>query len=298
MHHALRQYASDGEPAMGLTADAVLAAGRRSRRTRRLAGWAGAGLAVALVGAGVVVAANGGSTGTDFAAATPCPFPPGSRPPGVIAADQPLSPQLVEWATTSVTCYLSAEVPRLLPAATYARRPGVSAGPLTGFSPGGEPPWGNRVDSMTVIRDARGAGDLSVFIGVVDQSAAAREKARCQREEAAQCTVQSGPNGETVLLSTERDPLPPATREIGSSRSSAATPRSMCRSRTPINPRGRTVTPRPWRDRNPRFPRTRPSGWRCHLSCTSSRKARRRRTSAGGGTRGPTRGRVGWSGFG
>lgn len=85
----------------------------------------------------------------------------------------------------------------------------MSAGPLTGFSPGGEPPWGNRVDSMTVIRDARGAGDLSVFIGVVDQSAAAREKARCQREEAAQCTVQSGPNGETVLLSTERDPLPP-----------------------------------------------------------------------------------------
>lgn len=208
MHHALKAYVSDGEPAMGLTADAVLAAGRRSRRTRRLAGFAGAGLAAALLGAGVVVVSGGSSPGAGFEAAAPCPFPPGSRPPGVIAANRPFPPELVEWAATSLTCYLNDEVPRLLPAATYAQMPGAQAGPLTGFSLGGEPPWGNRVDSMTLIRDAEGTGDLTVTVGVVDRSVAAREKASCQREKAAKCTVQNGPNGETVLLGTERDPLP------------------------------------------------------------------------------------------
>lgn len=208
MHHALKAYVSNGEPVMELTAGRVLAAGRRSRRTRRLAGFAAAGLAAALVGAGVVTVSGGSSTGADFAAAAPCPFPPGPRPPGVIAADKPLPPAVLEWATTSLTCHLNDEVPRLLPAATYAQMPGVQAGPLTGFSLGGEPPWGNRVDSMTLIRDAEGTGDLTVMVGVVDRSAAAREKAGCQRDKAAKCTVQKGPNGETVLLGTERDPLP------------------------------------------------------------------------------------------
>jgi hypothetical protein len=204
MHHALKQYVSDGEPAMGLTADAVLTAGRRSRRTRRLAGFAWAGLAAALVGAGVVVVSGGSSTGANFAAAVPCPVPPGSRPPGVIAAGQPLPAELVRWAATSLTCYLNDEVPRLLPAATYARMPGAQAGPLTGFTLGGD-----RVDSMTLIRDADGTGDLTVTVAVVDRSQAAQEKDSCLSERAAKCTVRSGPNGETVLLATERDPLPP-----------------------------------------------------------------------------------------
>ncbi|MCU7722504.1 hypothetical protein ODJ79_02135 [Actinoplanes sp. KI2] len=209
MRQALTEYVSDGEPAMGLTAAAVLTAGRRSRRTRRLAGVAGAGLAAALVGAGVVVVAGGGFPGSDFAAAAPCPSPPGSRPAGSVAADKPLSPELARWAATSLTCYLRQEVPRLLPAAKFAQVPGAKAGPLTGFSLGGEPPWGNRVDALALIRDAAGTGDLTVTVGVVDQSDAAREKESCRTEKAAKCTVQRGPNGETVLLGTERDPLPP-----------------------------------------------------------------------------------------
>jgi hypothetical protein len=203
MRHALKEYVRDGEPAMALTADAVLAAGRRSRRTRRLAGFAGAGLAAALAGAGLVVVSAGGFPGAKFAAASPCPAPPGSRPPGVIAAGRPLSPQVVQWAATSLTCYLKDEVPRLLPTARYARMPGAPAGPLTGYTIGG-----NRVDSMTLIRDAEGTGDLTVTVGLVDQSAAAQEKAGCLRETAAKCTVERGPSGVTVLLSTERDPLP------------------------------------------------------------------------------------------
>jgi hypothetical protein len=214
MHHALKEYATDGEPVMRLTADAVLTAGRKSRRTRQLAGFAGAGMAAALVGAGVVVVANGGFStgdragGIDFAAASPCPRPAGSRPPAVIAADRPLSPEVLQWATTSVTCYLNQEVPRLLPSATYAQMPGAQGGPLTGFSLGGEPPYGNRVDSMTLISDAEGTGDLTVTVSVVDPSEATRQKAGCRSETAAKCTVQRGPDGETVLVSTERDPLP------------------------------------------------------------------------------------------
>ncbi|MFC7533567.1 hypothetical protein [Actinoplanes sp. GCM10030250] len=205
---ALQAYASAGEPVMGLTAEGILAAGRRSRRARRLAGFAGAGLAAALVGAGVVVVAGGGSPGTEFAAAGPCPVRPGARPPGVIAADQPLSPELVEWAATSLTCHLSEELPRMLPAARYARVPGGEAGPLIGFSHGGEPPWGNRVDALALIRDAEGTGDLMVSVGVVERAEAARAEESCREEKIAKCTVQEGPNGETVLLGTEADNTP------------------------------------------------------------------------------------------
>src|SRR4051812_26195026 len=113
VQQALKKYVSDGEPAMGLTADAVLAAGRRSRRSRRVAGFAGAGLAIALAGAGVVVVSGGGSSGPAFEAATPCPIGPGPRPAGAVAADRPFSPAQARWAATSLTCYLNEEVPRL-----------------------------------------------------------------------------------------------------------------------------------------------------------------------------------------
>ncbi|MDI6101647.1 hypothetical protein QLQ12_23785 [Actinoplanes sp. NEAU-A12] len=208
MQYALQSYVSDAEPAMGLTADGVLTAGRRSRRTRRLAGFAGAALAATLVGIGVVVVSSGTSTGADFAAAAPCPFPPGPRPPGVIAADQPLPPEVREWASTSVTCHLNDELPRLLPDARYARVPGAPAGPLLGFSHGGEPPFGNRIDAMALIHDAEGTGDLTVMVGVVDPSMAGQAVDECRRSTMGKCSVQSGPNGESVLLSTAADGMP------------------------------------------------------------------------------------------
>jgi hypothetical protein len=61
---------------------------------------------------------------------------------------------------------------------------------------------------MALIRDAEGTGDLTVTVGVVDRSEAARARSGCQHDEAAKCTVQKGPNGETVLLGTERDGTP------------------------------------------------------------------------------------------
>jgi hypothetical protein len=208
VQRVLNAYVRDGEPAMGLTADQVVVAGRRTRRTRRLAVVAGAGLATAVGAAGVVLAFGGSSTGADFAAADPCPVRPGPRPAGAFAADRPLSPELVEWAATSVTCYLTEEVPRLLPTARYGQVPGVPAGPLQGFTHGGEPPWGNRVDALALIRDAEGTGDLTVTVGVVDRSAAAQAKKDCQGDKTAKCTVQKGPNGETVLVGTEADGTP------------------------------------------------------------------------------------------
>lgn len=207
---ALQAYVSDGEPAMGLTAEGVLTAGRRSRRNRRLAGFAGAGLAAALVGTGVVVAyGGGGSTGAQFAAADPCPIRPGARPAGAYSTSKALTPELVEWAATSLTCHLTEEVPRLLPNATFAQVPGVPAGPLAGFGHDGEqPPWGNRVDALALIRDAEGTGDLMVTVGVSDPSAAAGEENSCRHDQAAKCTVETGPNGEIVLLGTELDSVP------------------------------------------------------------------------------------------
>lgn len=210
VRHALKAYVSDGEPVLGLTAEAVLTAGRRSRRTRRLAGFAGAGLSAALAGTVVLVVSGGSSTGADFAAAGRCPSPPGPRPSGVVEADRPLPPELAEWAAASLTCHLAEEVPQMLPAARYAQVPGAPAGPLLGFSRGGAPPWGTRVDALALIRDPEGTGDLTVTVGVVDRSAGARAEDGCRRETAAQCTVQQGPNGETVLVSTEADGTPAA----------------------------------------------------------------------------------------
>ncbi|MEU4238293.1 hypothetical protein [Actinoplanes sp. NPDC026619] len=206
---ALTAYATDGEPPMGLTADGVLTAGRRSRRARRLAAFAGAGVAAALVGVAAVVVYGGGAGGEDFVAADPCPVRPGARPAGEISADQALSPNLVAWATTSLTCRLNDEVPRLLPHARYAPAPGVQAGPLIGFTIGGEPPWGNRVDSISLIRDDQGTGDLTVTVGVVKRSAGAEAKAGCLQETVSQCSVEKGPHGEIVLFDTElADPSP------------------------------------------------------------------------------------------
>ncbi|XVU29878.1 hypothetical protein ACQPZJ_23160 [Actinoplanes sp. CA-054009] len=206
VREALRAaYADDAEPVMGLSAEGVLRAGRRSRRNRRRAGFAGAGLAAVLAGAGVVVATGAGSGGAEFAAAEPCLVPPGERPSGVIAAGRTLPPDVVEWAATSLTCALGDEVPRLLPDARYARVPGAPAEPLTGFSLGGD-----RVDALALIRDAEGTGDLTVNVAVVAESAAAQAEDQCRKETASKCTVRSGPGGETVLLGTEADGLPAA----------------------------------------------------------------------------------------
>ncbi|MFF5078159.1 hypothetical protein ACFY36_13995 [Actinoplanes sp. NPDC000266] len=204
VREALRAaYADDAEPVMGLSAQTVLAAGRRSRRNRRLAGFAGAGLAAVLAGAGVVAVSGAGSGGAQFAAAEPCLIAPGSRPSGVVAAGQALPPDVVEWAAVSLTCHLGEEVPRLLPNARYAQVPGAPAGPLTGFSLGGD-----RVDAVALVRDAEGTGDLTVNVAVVDQEAASEGEDQCRREKAAKCTVRPGPRGETVLLSTEAGGLP------------------------------------------------------------------------------------------
>ncbi|MFC6016251.1 hypothetical protein ACFP2T_08580 [Plantactinospora solaniradicis] len=215
----LQAYTTDAEPPMSLTSDAVLAAGRRSRRIRRLAGVTGAGLAVVLVGAGVMVAPRmiGPST-TTVAAAPQCPSPPGPRPPGVIAADQPLSDELADWAAASLTCYLSYAMPRMLPDAEYLAAPGALAGPLVGFSlpdrapirpPGGDQPWGgDRVDARAVIQDPEGTSDFYLTVGVASPAAGAVAAARCETTTHSACTVRPGPEGTTVITGTELEPLP------------------------------------------------------------------------------------------
>jgi hypothetical protein len=204
MREALRAYTSVDEPPLGLTSDAVLAAGRRSRRNRRLAGAAVAFLA-AMLGAGGLVVANGYAKGPHYAALAACPYSPDPRPTDRFAADQALSPALVEWAKTRLTCHLAEALPRLLPEARYAQVPGAPAGPLVGYSFGGDPPFGNRVGAVALIRDPIGTGDLLVTVAVTDRSAAAKATEECQTTTSYPCTVQSGPNGETILISTENE---------------------------------------------------------------------------------------------
>jgi hypothetical protein len=124
----------------------------------------------------------------------------------VIAADQPLPPEVLEWAATSLTCHLNDEVPRLLPAARFAQVPDALAGPLLASVHGGT--MRNRVDAMALVHDAEGTGELTVTVGVVDPSAADQAADECRRVTAATCGVRRGPNGETVLLGTEADSTP------------------------------------------------------------------------------------------
>jgi hypothetical protein len=201
---ALRVYVSVDEPPLGLTSEGMLAAGRRSRRNRRLAGAAVAVLAVALLG-GAVVVSVGASASPQYAAVAECPYPAGPRPPEPVAADQPLAPGVLEWAKTRLTCHLVEALPRLLPQAQYAQVPGAPAGPLVGYSHGGEPPFGNRVDAVALIRDAKGTGDLLVTVAVTDSSAAVDATDECRTATSFTCIVQKGPNGEAVLISTENE---------------------------------------------------------------------------------------------
>jgi len=98
----------------------------------------------------------------------------------VIAADQPLPPEVLEWAATSLTCHLNDEVPRLLPDARFAQVPGALAGPLLASVHGGT--MRNRVDAMALVHDADGTGDLTVTVGVVDPSAADQAADECRRD--------------------------------------------------------------------------------------------------------------------
>jgi hypothetical protein len=139
VREALRAYVSVDEPPLGLTSDGVLAAGRRSRRNRRLAGVAVAGLATALLAAGAVVVLDGARTGPHYEAVAACPYPPGPRPPGQVIADQPLPPMVLEWAKTRLTCHLAQALPSLLPQAQYAQVPGAPAGPLSATATAANP---------------------------------------------------------------------------------------------------------------------------------------------------------------
>ncbi|MBE1491440.1 hypothetical protein [Plantactinospora soyae] len=214
----LRAYTTDAEPPMRLTSGAVLAAGRRSRRNRRLAGVGGAALTAVLVGAGAMVAPQLVGPSTTVAAAPPCAAPPGSRPPGVIAADQPMSDELADWASASLTCYLSYAMPRMLPGAEYLKAPDALAGPLIGFSmphpASGRPVRGklligsDRVDARAVIQDAQGTSDFSVMVEMARPEAEAMAAARCEAVTHFACTLHPGPAGTTVTVSSGLEPLP------------------------------------------------------------------------------------------
>jgi len=208
VREALRSYVADGAPPLGLTREGVLRAGRRSRRNRRLAAAGGVAFALALVTAagvafGPVALDRYRRTGPadGFAAARPCDTWPGTRPatPAPLRPDQPLPADLAAWATATVTCQLADALPRMVPGARFARVPGESHGPLQAFIRGG--PLASRVDALALVGDDKGVGDLTVQIGVSLPDEAAEEARNCDSRH--NCTVRTGPNGETVLISPQ-----------------------------------------------------------------------------------------------
>jgi hypothetical protein len=58
---------------------------------------------------------------------------------------------------------------------------------------------------MALIRDAERTGDLLVTVGVTHRTAAVDATEDCRTATSFTCTVQSGPNGETILISTENE---------------------------------------------------------------------------------------------
>jgi hypothetical protein len=204
VRNALRCYVSAEEPPARLGSTEILAAARRSQRARTTAALASAGLAGALLVAGVAAvpglrssSPDAAQPGDGFTSARPCATAPGPAPAGPAADKQPLSKEQAAWARAKLTCYLAATMPRLLPDARYAKVPGAPGEPLTAVSRW-DPQSVNRVDVVALVRDARGTGDLTVSVEATTTSAASKAAEDCRQWSF--CTVRTGPNGETVVL--------------------------------------------------------------------------------------------------
>jgi hypothetical protein len=206
VRNALRCYVSAEEPPARLGSTEILAAARRSQRARTTAALASAGLAGALLVAGVAAvpglrssSPDAAQPGDGFTSARPCATAPGPAPAGPAADKQPLSKEQAAWARAKLTCYLAATMPRLLPDARYAKVPFPWTGePLTAVSRSEFPQSVNRVDAFALVRDARGTGDLTVIIEATTTPPASQAAEQCRQWSF--CTVRTGPNGETVVL--------------------------------------------------------------------------------------------------
>lgn len=203
LHEALQAFVRDDEPPMGLTSAGILQAGRRSRRNHRAAALAGAAAAAAVLTlAGMAALPSllpASRPASTFGALAPCPAVPGSRPAGQIDPARPFTPAMAAWATASVTCALADEVPGLLPDARFLRVPGAKAGPLVGYTFNGEqPPFGNRVDAVALVRDRHGTGDLTISVGVGGARDRQAAIAACQHDP--RCEVRTISPGVTALV--------------------------------------------------------------------------------------------------
>ncbi|WP_238005379.1 hypothetical protein KZZ52_17730 [Dactylosporangium sp. AC04546] len=206
LHAALDSYTDDPPTALPDSA-VMLAVARRARRNRTVL-TAGIGVFAALTAVATGIAVTPGRPGTPAAKPSPIVITScaGQRPDTPVQPDQPIPDDLATWGKNTVTCYLKAALPSLVPGATFEQVQGAPAGPLIGFIlPLGQTgpsrdgrPLNDRVDAVSIIRDSQGAGDLWLTIGVTSPGEKDREIERCRA--GSTCTVQSGPNGATALI--------------------------------------------------------------------------------------------------
>jgi hypothetical protein len=221
VREALLAYAAD-EPPMTLTSEGVLAAGRRSRRLRRVLAVAGsvaglaslAGLFLFVPGPVLPAPPAGPSwSGLDTEALCTAADRPATPVTGLPTSvrnesgyNRPVPTEPTDHAAARLSCYLMREIPRLLPGAIFQSIPGAPPGlqPLQVHDdrPGG---LAKPVDrslpyyvSSAIVEDGNGVGTVGFGISPAGGSAA-DAAADCG---GTTCAVRTGPHGEVITVST------------------------------------------------------------------------------------------------
>jgi hypothetical protein len=202
---ALHRYVTDGEPPLAATSDALVHAGRRSVRLRRLVGGGTAALAALGLAAGLAAGAAVLPGLVDDRGSQGAGSPQRSGAALVVppqCADEPAQldePQRLDDAARRlrVTCYLTRELSRLLPRTTFAQVGDGEAprdvAPLHAYPRTSNPGLG--ADGLA--RDAVGAG--MVLVVIVPRSADDGPPTEDACSSSA-CQLRAGPHDETVAV--------------------------------------------------------------------------------------------------
>jgi hypothetical protein len=214
---ALTAYTEDPPPP-AFSFDGILATGRRRRRTRRLAG--GGVLLVLALGVALTLPSflpapipYASPTVLDTsgwcATASAAPTGPTVAPTSVVNEKNgyririPVEPAV--HAAARMSCYLGETVPPLLPGAALSRDPSDPVGiaplqayPARVFDPARpaetSPPT---ITASAVVTDKRGTGTIG--FGAIPSTETTADAAR-NCGPGPQCTVRTGPHGETVIV--------------------------------------------------------------------------------------------------
>ncbi|MET7423563.1 hypothetical protein [Dactylosporangium sp. NPDC005555] len=189
---ALHDYATGGEPALGLTSAGMLTAGRRAGRRRRT--FQALGVAAVLTVAAVAAAqlTTPDAPPTSILAAT-------AAPSGPAAAARPCTGLTVgpdasgEDRGHAITCFATTVVPGMLPGATLTQPTGQGAPPGTLALHAYPHSWGRGFNADALVTDAAGVGLVFIVVRPRDPADPPPDKDTCV---APGCERRTGPHGE------------------------------------------------------------------------------------------------------